>query len=758
MMKDRFGLLREKFDNFRDLSLTKKILILGGILLGVLLIVALVTTIYFATTLSSKERILNRNSTGVTLLDRNGETFYEFYNPRSDTYVELDQIAEVAQQAVVASEDQDFYEHAGFSIQGIAQAVYENIRPGGLDSGGSTITQQLVKNSLLSQERSYLRKYQELVLSVEIERQYSKDEILEMYLNSVYFGEGYFGIEDAAQGYFGVSADDLSIAQASMLIGLLPAPADYSPISGDAELAKERQQYVLDRMVEEGYIAEGEAETAEAIALEYQSQKHNNDFQAPHFALMVKDELVERYGEEEVTRSGFIVQTTLDLSQQAAAEAAVAEHVNSLGYANVSNGAAVVIDPSSGQIRALVGSKSYANEEFGKVNMAVTPRQPGSSIKPIVYGTGIEEKTLSAATILNDEPTDFGGGYEPENYDLQYRGDVTVRRALANSLNIPAVQALDMIGIQDVLDQAEELGITTLDQEPSEYGLSLALGTGGVKLTELTNAFATFGNQGDLSELQMITTITDKYEDEVFSAEEESENVISPETAYIVSSILSDNNARAETFGNSLTISGHDVAVKTGTTEDYRDSLTVGYTPSLAIGVWVGNNDNSPTSEVAGSAGAGPIWRRLMTEFLAGTPNEEFPRPSSIITRPICFGTGAVAVHEEGQDTYSEYFRSGTVPNARCNTEEPEPEPVEEEPRRPEEDEEDEQPVEEEPTDEEMTDGNPIGEDQTGNGDTGGDGNGSDGEPSPDGNPGDTIDGADDGFLPQRRRPFNDNN
>lgn len=674
-MHDRFYSMRTAIENFRNLSRTKKILLVGGITAGVLIILALITTIFFAATLSSKERIMNRNSTGVTLQDREGKTFYEFNNPRSETYVELNQIAPVAREAVIASEDKSFYEHPGFSVQGIAKAVYENIKPGGINSGGSTITQQLVKNALLSQDRSILRKYQELVLSVEIERQYSKDEILEMYLNSVYFGEGYFGIEDAARGYFGVGAKELNVAQAAMLAGVLPAPAAYSPISGDPKLAKERQDYVLGRMVEDGKIEEDRSKAALAVKLQYRPQTQNDNFKAPHFALMVKAELEKEYGEEQVARSGFIVKTTLDLAQQTAAETAVLEQVNSLAGANVSNGAAVILDPGTGEIRALVGSKDYANEEFGKVNMATSPRQPGSSIKPIVYATGIEEKTLSAATILNDKPTDFGGGYTPENYDLGYRGDVTVRRALANSLNIPAVQALDQIGVQDVLDQAKQMGISTFEQSAEEYGLSLALGSGSVKLTELTNAFSAFGNQGDLSELQMITAITDKYDDEVFTATPKSRNVLSPETAYIISSILSDNNARAETFGDSLSIAGYDVAVKTGTTEDYRDSLTVGYTPSLAIGVWVGNNDNSPTSRVAGSAGAGPIWQRLMSELLSGTSNEEFPLPPGIEARQVCIGTGKIAVNEEGRDTYTEYFRSGTVPNGRCNAEEPKPEP-----------------------------------------------------------------------------------
>lgn len=737
-MNHRFQLFRDKLDAFKRLSRTKKILLIGGVSLGLFIIIGLLTTIFFAASLSSKERIMNRNNTGVTLLDRNGDTFYKFYNPRSDTYLELNDISPRAREAVIAAEDKNFYEHSGFSVTGIAQAVYENLRPDGLNSGGSTITQQLVKNALLSQDRNLLRKYQELVLSIEIERRYDKDEILEMYLNSVYFGEGYFGIGDAAQGYFGVNAKDLNLAQASMLAGLLPAPAAYSPITGDEEKAKQRQSYVLDRMTDDGYIETAAAEDAKTAALDYQPQSSNDNFKAPHFALMVKAELEEKYGEERVARSGYIVKTSLDLGWQNRAEAAVAEHVNSLGYADVSNGAAVVLDPKTAMIRALVGSKDWDNEDFGKVNMATAGRQPGSSIKPLVYATGIEEKTLSAASILNDKPTDFGGGYEPENYDLGYRGDVTVRRALANSLNIPAVQALQKIGVEDLLDQAKELGITTLTEDPSEYGLSIALGSGSVKLTELTNSYATMANGGRYHDLETIESITDKYDGVIFTSNASSRQAISAQTSFIVSSMLSDDSARAETFGGSLSIPGHQVAVKTGTTEDYRDALTVGYTPSLAIGVWVGNNDNTPMTQVGGSLGAAPIWSRLMNELLAGKPNEPFSQPDGIIAQLVCRGSGAYA-ENPGDNTYTEYFRQGTLPNQRCNTERPEPE--EEEPV--------EEPVEEEPIIEEPIEEEPVPEPEEP----------VEEEPPEDGGDGDTPpdDGGTQPLIPGGTRPQSDN-
>lgn len=731
MPANRFS---EMWQNFRELPLWKKALVAGLVGGGVLLLIAFLTLALYAGSLSSQERLMNRNSTGVTIVDRNGKKFYEFYNPTSNTYVELNKISKLGQQAIIAAEDQNFYEHEGFSVKGLANAVWENVRPGGLNSGGSTITQQLVKNALLSSDRSYFRKYQELVLAIVVEQRYSKDKILEMYLNSVYFGEGYFGIEDAAQGYFGVSADKLSLAQASMLMGLLPAPGYYSPTSGEPGAGEERQEYVLNRMAEEGFIDQSRAEQAKNTELSYRPQKAGDDFKAPHFALMVKQELIDQYGEERVARSGFIVKTTLDLSLQNAAQNTVQSHVNSLGYANVGNGSAVAVDPNTGEILALVGSKNYDAEGFGAVNMATTPRQPGSSFKPIVYGTGIEEKTLSAATIMHDEKTDFGG-YTPENYDLTYYGDITVRTALANSRNVPAVEALQMVGIQDTLNQAEQMGISTLDNEANNYGLSLALGTGSVKLTELTNAYAAFGNEGEQNELHTILSITNKYEDNVFTSDPDSENVISPETSYIMSSMLSDNQARARTFGDSLTIPGNDVAVKTGTTEEYSDSWTVGYTPSIAVGAWVGNNDNEPMQGIAGSVGAGPIWRQIMINYLNNVPSEEFSAPSSLITRPICEGTGAVSQLEfEGAEpVYTEYFRAGTVPDKTCNTERPEPEPEEQPEARPEDEEENE---EEPPLDDE-----PVGDEPPLDGDDGSDG-GSGGDQPSDGDGSSGSDGS----------------
>lgn len=659
---------------FRKLSRKRKIVLLAGAAISVLLLIALFTTIFFANSLGSKEQIMNRNKTGVTLTDQSDKVFYEFNNARSSTLITLDQVSETTKQALIASEDKSFYEHGGFSVGGIANAAWQNIRPNGLDNGGSTLTQQLVKNALLSEERSPMRKYQELVLSVVIEQRYSKDEILEMYLNSVYFGEGAFGIEDAAQTYYGVSAKDLTTAQASMLVGVLPAPSAYSPVSGSPEKAKVRQNYVLGRMVEDKYITQVEMDAAKSEELAYAPPQPDDESRAPHFALMVKKQLEDTYGEERVARSGYVVKTTLNLNTQTVAENAVKTQVDRLARSNVSNGSAVVIDPKNGEVRALVGSADWNNEINGKFNVATARRQPGSSFKPLVYATGIENRDFSAATIFEDKLTDFGGGYKPLNYNLKFHGNVTTRTALANSYNIPAVEALRQVGIAPTIEQSKKFGLTSLDE--SNAGLAMALGTEATALTEMTNAYATFANGGRYNELTLYTSITDKNNRVIFNSEAKNERVISDQAAHIISSMLSDASARATTFGSSLSLNGGRAgAVKTGTTEDYRDALTVGYTPSVTVGVWIGNNDNAPMSRVAGSSGAAPIWRSIMNQITAGTSKESFTAPNGITARLICLSNGALASNE-GEGTMTEYFRPGTLPTARCN--EKKEEPVEE--------------------------------------------------------------------------------
>lgn len=689
---------RPLVQKFMRLSRRRKIVLVVWVGISILVLLALITTILFANSLGSKERIMNRNKTGVTLLDRKGRPFYQFYDARSDTHIALGKIAVHAQQAAISAEDKDFYDHPGFSPRGIINAIWQNIRPGGLNSGGSTITQQLVASALLSKERSLIRKYQELVLSIEIERRYSKDEILEMYLNSVYFGEGAFGIEDASRVYFNKPASKLNLAESSMLLGLLPAPSVFSPLSGDPEKAASRQEYVLNRMVANGQITEEQATAAKKQRLSFNTQQEQQDFKAPHFALMAKQELEEKYGEEKIARSGYRVTTSLDLDWQKAAETAVADQVAALEYSNVSNGAAVVIDPKTGAIRALVGSKNWYDKKLGKFNIATATRQPGSSFKPIVYATGIENRDFTAATLWRDQATDFGGGYRPNNYDLTFRGNVTTRRALSISLNIPAVAALQKTGIDKTISQAKKLGITTLDDD-ANYGLSMALGSAPANLTEMTNAYATFADQGKFKDSTAIYAISDKNNSQIFKHSVKTKQAISEQTSFIISSMLSDPVARSEVFGSSLNLAdGRLAAVKTGTTENYRDAWTIGYTPSIVVGVWIGNNDNSEMSTIAGSSGAAPIWRNIMQEVLLGSDHQQFTVPSGLTSRSICRNNGALA-QTSGGNTLTEYFIPGTLPTTTCNQRKTRPQQPAAPTRPSELDTEDEEPEEEEPID-----------------------------------------------------------
>lgn len=634
-------------------------------LLGLIMLTPLLVYIAFASDLSDKDRIMNRSKTGLTLLDREGQAFFSFYQSKDIEYVPLTEIPKSTQQALIASEDKNFYTNPGFSIRGMIRAFIVNTQSGEILQGGSTITQGLVKNQLLSSERSFLRKIQEIILANEINRRFSKDDVLEMYLNSAYFGEGAFGIENAAESYFGIRASDLTLAQSALLIGLLPAPSTLSPISNDPESAFSRQKIVLNEMVEDGYITGIQADQALSEKIIFSPVKEDLNVFAPHFALYVKNELIKKYGEENVIRQGMTVRTTINRDWQVYAESTVQNRVSALAGRNASNGSAVAIDPKTGEILIMVGSANWNNENFGKVNMAISPRQPGSSFKPIIYAAALERLIITPASILRDRPTTFPGNYKPKNYDNRTRGPVTVRRALANSLNIPAVEVMQKTGIGDGLEMARRLGINSLSQNLSDHGLSLVLGTGEVSLVEMTGAYAVFANKGAYNKPTGIIEITDKYGKRIYKENPENRNALGEDVSFLISSILSDRNARAETFGSALNIS-RQAAVKTGTTEDYRDALTIGYTPNLAVGVWIGNNNNKPMDNIAGSLGAAPIWRDLAGYFLASLPNENFREPSNVIRRRVCpyIGTDTKSATSSA---IMEYFISGTQPSFDCD-------------------------------------------------------------------------------------------
>ena len=618
----------------------------------------------FANTLTNPEYIVNRKDTGILLLDRHGRAFFHLYSAKSKRIIPLSQVPLNTQQAVIAIEDQTFYEHRGISLRGIMRAAVTNIKAGKIMYGGSTITQQIVKNTLLTSQKSWLRKYQEAFLALELELRYAKPEILAMYFNTAYFGEGPFGMEEAAHPYFTKPAQELSLGESAMLAGLLTEPSRLSPLSHDPVAARVRQRLTLENMVELGFITQPAKQAAIDEKIAFNPAPIMRSQQAPHFALYVKDQLVSQFGEQYVASSGLKVTTTIDLDIQAKAEAALNTQLTKLERQGATNGSAVVIHPTTHEILAMVGSRNWFADTFGKVNMAISPRQTGSAFKPIVYAAGFEKHIISPATILQDSPTTFGADYKPADYDGKYRGPVSVRRALANSLNIPAVSVMQQVGVKTVAHMAQAFGITSLP--PSEdYNLALALGAGGISPLELTNAYATLASGGHFKKPQSILKISDKRNQAIHLPIPKATQAISSETAFLVSSILSDNQARAEIFGRSLTIS-RPAAVKTGTSQEYRDAWTVGYTPQLAVGVWVGNNDNTPMRSLAGSLGAAPIWKQIMEKLHAEVPLVAFTAPSTIQQITLCRKLPETEDGTPQYISYKEYFLTGTQPANRC--------------------------------------------------------------------------------------------
>ena len=661
------GFLNRRWKWYKGLPRWKKIAYPIAPVLLFLIITPIVTYLYYYNDIGDVDRLLNKNNSGVVMMDKNDKVFFSTGRAEHRELVGLDKISDSMEHALIASEDKDFYNHGGFSPLSIIRAMYTNVVARGIAGGGSTITQQLAKNTLLTKNQTILRKYQELTIATAIEQRYSKDEILTMYLNSVYYGENSFGIEEAAKNYFNKSPADLSLAESAMLIGVLPAPTAYSPVSGDPSLANERQTTVLTRMVKNNYITEQEKQTALSSELAYAPAKSALDNSAPHFTEMILNQLYEKYGEEKVERSGYQVKTTLDLDLQDKANAAVANGMPHIQDNGGTNASVIAIDPKTGEIRALVGSADYNNEQFGKVNMTTTARQPGSSFKPIYYADALANGKITPVTTIKDEKTDFGG-YTPLNASRTFYGDVTVRQALNWSLNIPAVKVMQKEGIADTIMASKKLGITTL-KETNDYGLSLALGVAEVPLDQMTNAFAAFGNSGKQYETTSIQSINDKYGARIFTSNQSSKQAISEQGAYLISNILSDNATRSRIFGSSLNVTGTDrktknVAVKTGTTENARDAWTIGYTPDIAIGVWVGNNDNAEMQS-GGSDMAGPIWRQAMGQAI-GTASPSFVQPSGIVKQTVC----------AGNSQQTDVFLSTNVP-AKCEQKVKETKPAE---------------------------------------------------------------------------------
>lgn len=610
------------------------------------------------------------------ILDRNGDLLYEILDPNAGrrTYVKLDKISPALVAATVATEDKDYYSHPGYDVFAILRAIWQNYTTGDTISGASTITQQLARSLLLTaQERSqrtYFRKVREIILAAEITRRYTKDQILELYLNEIYYGNLAYGIEAAAETYFGTTADKLTLSQASFLAGLPQSPAVYDIYTNrDATLA--RQQEVLTLMTQVSYeqnciyVSNStspvcvDPATAAAAAVEtrdYTFRPPNIDMRYPHWVNYVRSQLESNYDAQTIYRSGFTIYTTLDPTLQDYAQQLVTSQISTLTDKNATDGALVAIRPSTGEILAMVGSADFNNTAIsGQVNMAVSEtRQPGSSIKPVNYVAAFE-KGWTPATLLWDVPSEFPPSgnpndprppYVPVDYDGKYHGAVTVRTALANSLNIPAVKTLQFVGIygdHGMIAMAQRLGLTSLNR--NDYGLSLTLGGGDVSVLEMTGMYSVFANGGIRVPPVSILKIVDYQGNVVYQYKPpQGEQVIRPEHAYLITSILSDNQARAMEFGtNSVLNLPFPVAAKTGTTNDFRDNWTLGYTPDLVTGVWVGNADYSPMVNTTGLTGAAPIWSQFMqyaVPYVANGNPTPFTRPAGIVDKVICSLSG----------------------------------------------------------------------------------------------------------------------
>ncbi|MCL4382475.1 MAG: penicillin-binding protein [Patescibacteria group bacterium] len=617
------------------------------------------------------------------ILDRHGTLLYNIYTDQNRTMVKFEEIPLKLRQATIAIEDREFYRHGGFAFSGIIRALREIVLHRQLQ-GGSTITQQLVKSALLTPERTVQRKIKEALLSYFVDKIYSKDQILEMYLNQVSYGGTAWGIEAASHTYFGKSVKDLSLAETALLAGLPAAPTYYSPYGTHPELAKARQHEVLRRMVEDGYISSAEAETAKKQKLNYLPLK--TDIKAPHFVMYVKEQLIQKYGAKLVEQGGLKVTTTLDLALQEFAQKTVASEVASLKDLRVKNGAALITRPPTGEILAMVGSKDYfAEDEDGNVNVTISLRQPGSAIKPLNYAVGLASGQITLASLFLDIPTCFAIAnqplYCPVNYDGKFHGPVQTRFALGNSYNIPAVKMLALNKVETLIATASAMGISTF-KDPSRYGLSLTLGGGEVTMTDMATAFGVFANTGIRKDLVSLLKVEnnqgktlEEYKDPNLkidlknltfpsTLQIDGPRVLKNEVTFLISHLLLDQNARSAAFGESyLNIPGRAVSVKTGTTDDKKDNWTIGFTPNFLVATWVGNNDSTAMNPwlTSGVTGAAPIWYKIMRVVLKDQPDLWPQKPDGIVGANICQLSGKLP-GDSNCPTRFEYFLEGTVP------------------------------------------------------------------------------------------------
>lgn len=668
------------------------------------------------------------------IYDRNGILLYQIYQNQNREQINLSDLPDFVINAHLSIEDKNFFQHQGISVPDIGRAAlnyvqyvycrYQQLTCNPTLQGGSTITQQLLKNTLLTPQRNWERKLREAILAIWTERYFNKQQILEMYLNQISYGGTAYGIEAASKQYFNKPARDLNIAEAALLAGLPAAPSAYSPFGAHPERGQARQHQVLNRMLTDGHITQEQYQTAIDTPLTYRQPVTN--IKAPHFVMYVKDQLEQQLGSETLSQGGVHIFTTIDLNLQTQIETILNEEVTQLQKLGVTNGAALVTRPSTGEILAMVGSVNYFDtQKQGNFNATTALRQPGSAIKPLMYATALSQhlptayessnrnrrgaKFITAASLINDAPITYkipgAKDYTPKNYDGKYHGRVSLRTALASSYNIPAVKTLDNIGLTNFISTAQDLGITTWN-EPERYGLSITLGGAEVKMTDLAVAYGTLANLGIRQPLQPIFKMSssDKSLQSVLPSpfSQFQNQILDPRVAYIINHILSDNEARSPAFGlhSKLTIPNHQVAVKTGTTNLLRDNWTIGYTPEYLVIVWVGNFDNKPMARIAsGITGAAPIWNRIMTHLLndyhpapiiselgvgqvlgqSATYSEDpqqFPwhTPQGLSKISICPYTGTLPCN--GCPAKEEFFINGTEPNRHCRSENLTPTPT----------------------------------------------------------------------------------
>jgi len=622
------------------------------------------------------------------IMDRDGRVLWEIFGEGKRTRVPLDSVPQHLIEAIVATEDDTFYENTGLDFPSLAAALIANLRnPNDRPQGASTITQQLVRHIVFDYEEraavSYDRKTKEIILAWVMARQYTKDEILEMYLNEIYFGNLAYGVEAAAQTYFGKSATDLSLAEASLLTGIPQSPIELDPLQ-NLDGAKQRQWLVLNLMASEGFIDRIEAQDAFHETLEFVPQEVS--LKAPHFAVYVRRILEEQYGPDVVANGGLRVTTTLDLDYQRLAERLAREHIDQVGPEhNMTNAALVAMKPGTGEILAMLGSLDYQDDDIdGNVNVAITGQQPGSAIKPLTYATALSpqqdggEPLWTAADLLWDVPVDYdqydGSSYSPVNYDRRFHGPVRLRDALANSYNVPAILLLQDIGVPKLLETARQLGVSSWNEDSSQYGLSLTLGGGDVTPLELTGIYSTFANGGKRVAPTSILRVQKSNGSVLYEYQApQGEQVIDSGVAFLISDILADDDARTPAMGTNNPLDlPFSAAAKTGTSNDFRDNWTVGYTPGLAVGVWTGNSDNSEMLDISGLSGAAPLWSGFMEavyeddrllEVLSTdgiSPSVEFIAPDGIEKRSICNLARISTSSTECALTDSEYFLPST--------------------------------------------------------------------------------------------------